>query len=874
MWIKRVAPKWIRRTPYIIACVLWLTTAGATSAQLEQPEWALEFGFSGEDDFDALVHALTIFDDGTGPALYAGGNFTTAGGVTANGIAKWDGAAWSSLGSGVDDQVRALTVFDDGVGPALYAGGFFTTAGGVSANSIAKWDGAAWSPLGSGVSSDLGGGTVLALTVFDDGTGPALYAGGSFTTAGGVTADGIAKWDGASWSPLGSGFFDNDIRALTVFDDGAGPALYAGGIFSIAGGVSASRIAKWDGTAWSPLGSGVEISVSALTVFDDGTGPALVAGGNFSTAGGVSANRVAKWDGAAWSALGTGVSNSVSDLTVFDDGAGPALYAGGFFTSAGGVSANNIAKWDGAAWSPLGSGVNGSVLALTGFDDGTGAALYAGGNFVTAGGVNASRIARWSGPGGAFEWGNLNENGASLPVTNLTTLSINATEILIATGEFEAVGGKSTRGLAQYDGASWDGLDGGPQSSNSVSASVVFNDGSGEALYVGGDFSAIGSIDANNIARWNGANWSALGDGLNAPVCALAVFDSGAGPALYAACDFFTADGLPANRIARWDGAQWTTLGQLGDGLGGGAVSDLAVFDDGSGPKLYAAGAFTSAGGDPSLRYLVRWDGFGWESVGLGVSAPVTDLDVLTDQLGAALWARGAFSFVTRNSGASISSRAIARFDGDWTPGTEGGDFSFTTPLDIEVYDDGAGPKVYVVGENLPFIKRWNGSSWEQVPGATPNGNALALEIFDDGSGPGLYMAGSFTEAGGLVARHIVRYDSGGWSVLGLGIDNANYSGGVVNALQAFQGPKGPALFVGGDFELAGGAPSSNIARWDAASPAVSCDLNADGSVDGADLGLLLGEWGVTGSSADLNDDGVVDGADLGILLGSWGPMR
>lgn len=48
-----------------------------------------------------------------------------------------------------------------------------------------------------------------------------------------------------------------------------------------------------------------------------------------------------------------------------------------------------------------------------------------------------------------------------------------------------------------------------------------------------------------------------------------------------------------------------------------------------------------------------------------------------------------------------------------------------------------------------------------------------------------------------------------------------------------------------------------------------TADINGDGVVDGADLGLLLGDWG--GTSADLDGDGVVDGADLGVLLGSWG---
>jgi hypothetical protein len=52
--------------------------------------------------------------------------------------------------------------------------------------------------------------------------------------------------------------------------------------------------------------------------------------------------------------------------------------------------------------------------------------------------------------------------------------------------------------------------------------------------------------------------------------------------------------------------------------------------------------------------------------------------------------------------------------------------------------------------------------------------------------------------------------------------------------------------------------------------PANPADLNGDGSVDGQDLGLLLGNWGNPGLG-DLNQDGTVDGQDLGILLGAWG---
>lgn len=96
--------------------------------------------------------------------------------------------------SGLNNTVRALTVFDDGSGPALHAGGSFLTAGGETVNRIVKWDGASWSPLLSGVSGS-GVPQVFALKVFDDGSGPALYAGGSFTVSP-VGDSFIARWQG------------------------------------------------------------------------------------------------------------------------------------------------------------------------------------------------------------------------------------------------------------------------------------------------------------------------------------------------------------------------------------------------------------------------------------------------------------------------------------------------------------------------------------------------------------------------------------------------------------------------------------------------------------------------------------------------------
>jgi hypothetical protein len=209
-------------------------------------------------------------DDGAGPhpaELVAGGAFLGH-------VLKWNGTVWTSLGSGIDGDVHALAVFDDDGpgphGPALYAGGTFAHAGGASAMNVARWDGASWTPLGVGTTS-----TVRALATFDpDGAGPApreLCAGGDFTFAGGLGALHVARWNGTSWSDLAGGT-DGGVRALAEHDDdGAGPgapALYVGGAFGNAGTTPASRIARWNGSSWSALAQGVDDAVDSLTEFD------------------------------------------------------------------------------------------------------------------------------------------------------------------------------------------------------------------------------------------------------------------------------------------------------------------------------------------------------------------------------------------------------------------------------------------------------------------------------------------------------------------------------------------------------------------------------------------------------------------------------
>ena len=408
----------------LLASFLYVVApCGLVAGMPLSPTWTSNpVGLAGAD---GEVHAFITFDDGNGPALYVGGEFTSIGGVSASGIAKWDGVGWSEVAGGVQTPlgqsgaVYALEVFDDGKGAALFVAGAFVSAGGSPANRIAKWDGQVWSPLGSGTNS-----RINALAVYDDGSGhgPALFVGGHFWMAGGLLSDSLAIWDGQEWSQSPTGILPGSgyITAFTVFDDGRGDAssLIVGGQFLWFGSGS-THLGRWDGSRWSSMGSvsrgssilsGPGTRVTSLAAFDDGSGSGeqLYVGGDFTKIEGTAVSHIARWDGLSWSSLGAGVSGSgqpnVEVLSVFDggQGGGPSLIVGGDFDSAGSVAAGSIARWDGSTWSALGTGaeLGGTdpiVRSLGAISDvgGVGPTLYVGGSFTL--GSQIQNLAQWDG---------------------------------------------------------------------------------------------------------------------------------------------------------------------------------------------------------------------------------------------------------------------------------------------------------------------------------------------------------------------------------------------------------------------------------------------------------------------------------------------
>jgi len=258
-------------------------------------------GTGGQTPQSLGTVSTLVAQDGS---IYFIGDNTTWGSVAnTQGIAKWNGSAYSALGTGLAGAPGTLGyVIVQAADGTIYIGGNFTSAGGVANTlGVAKWNGTAWSALGTG------GAITYGLAIGIDGT---LYAVGDFNPMGGVAnAKGVAKWNGSAWSALGTGLAGGSSAAYccAIGKDGF---LYIAGLFTTANGVTCNSIARWTGTTFAPLGSGsAGNSITNMAVGPDGS---LYVAGTFGAIGGITANNIAKWNGSGWSALGAGVNAVVS----------------------------------------------------------------------------------------------------------------------------------------------------------------------------------------------------------------------------------------------------------------------------------------------------------------------------------------------------------------------------------------------------------------------------------------------------------------------------------------------------------------------------------------------------------------------------------
>ncbi|MCR9243828.1 MAG: hypothetical protein NXI31_02270 [bacterium] len=625
-----------------------------------------------------IYEAVWWDPDGAGPRgeiLVVGGNYLRIFTVAAANLASWDPTTgeWAAWPPGPSNDVFSLAVMPNG---DLVAGGWFTHIAGQRVTNIARFNGATWSPLGGGVTGPANA-FVNAIVPLPNGD---LIAAGKFDMAGGVPCNSIARWDGSSWSPLGAGI-NGTVQAAARAPNGD---LFVGGNFFMAGALVVNSVARWDGSQWHTLGTGVGSGgVDRLLVEPNGD---VLVGGGFTTAGGQAIGYLARWDGSGWSALGAGPGQRVRSLRPLTNGD---LLAG---TQAGAVM-----RWNGQAWSPLGGGLGTApptaLAELSGGD-----VLALGYPFPPFRGA-----ARWNGA----TWRSLPRGFDE----RIYTIGHDAAGDLVVGGHFLSYDNDpSTSFLARFDGAAWSGIGGGVR--GPVHATAVLPNGD---LVVAGDLSSAGGRAVQKIARWDGAAWHPMGSGFGFRVNDLAVLPNGD---LVAAGAFVTSGSRSMRRVARWDGVDWRSMAGGMDA----EVRDLTVMQNG---HLLAGGYFSQAGGG-FAPFVAVWDGTAWGLLGNNNGSwPAWEVDTVTQLRNGDVIVGGRFQ-----SAGGVSCNNVARFDGaNWSSVGPGVGYRAVTVQELPNGD-------------LVLAGSWETIRWDGVqatPFATIGIQAMAMTKSGD-----LAVGGSF----------------------------------------------------------------------------------------------------------------------------------
>ncbi len=561
---------------------------------------------------NGYVYALCITENGK---LYVGGEFTQADTTIASNFAEWDGSKWKAFGTYPNNGVSSLVRVLVSRGDTVYIGGNFNRAGNVGVYGLVKFYQGEWfyvnSPVGDNVSAIAidsthvyvggknggiglvtGEGPVMietglpnntysiqSLAIAPDGD---LYVCGFFVTFNGDTVNSVARWDGSQWHPMSNGGHTGLVGLGTVIAN-MGFALvikenevYVAGSFWDAGGTNAANIAKWNGSEWSALSSGLS---NGLTGFVQAIGVTetdkVYVGGNFLQAGNVKVNNIACWNGTNWDSLKGGLNGNVMSIAVRND---TDIYVAGGFTMAGSVPATRLARWNGQKWQ--GISFNGTLSSVAVDKDGN---VYVGGFFsMYSYGYYSFNVAKWNGTTFIALGTGLNSPVNALAVSDDGTLYAGT--------------GTPSGGIQKWDGNSWQVLGGG---ANGIVYTVSTK---GSNVYIGGYFSYAGTTPANGVAKWNGTSWDALGTGVfngySTPSQAMAISTDDYGN-VYAGGWFNTAGGVLVNYIAQWNGSQWSSL-NLGMDK---EVAAVAVKNN----LVYVGGSFTQAGNVPSTGFAI-WD--------------------------------------------------------------------------------------------------------------------------------------------------------------------------------------------------------------------------------------------------------------------------
>ena len=277
---------------------------------------------------DGIVFTITKYNS----EIYAGGWFVSSFdsvGTVFPGLGKWNETDWVRIENDSIHHccVLSLLVHDN----FLYVGGTFDTINSQPATGIAKYDGTNWfyfPPMPNATTFLF----VSAIAIYNN----ELYVAGNFS--GGAGLEDIMKFDGTNWVSVGGGLSgaSSSVTDMEIFQN----KLYIVGNLSAAAGDHGNGIAIWDGTTWSQAGSG--LLPSTVLTLEEFQGE-LYVGGQIQSAGGIPVNNIAKWDGITWYNIGANFDNTVTCLAAKDS---INLFIGGAFLKVNGDTVNRICEYN------------------------------------------------------------------------------------------------------------------------------------------------------------------------------------------------------------------------------------------------------------------------------------------------------------------------------------------------------------------------------------------------------------------------------------------------------------------------------------------------------------------------------------------------
>ena len=691
---------------------------------------------------------------------------------------QWVAPAPGLAVSGMPGWVQAIKAFG---GDAFIAGQFFSS-GATNLGSVARWNGTQWAPAG-----ELPG-FVYDLETFGTGANERLYAAGSFFGPGGATDAGVRRWNGVAWESVAGP--DGTVLDLHVHTDSTGTYLYACGNFTTCGGVAMPRIAKFNGTQWSVVSAanGLQnITPNSMTSVSTGFRSGLNVGGYPL----LSTQNIVRFNGSTWTNdnVGGGFVEVIKLATLGSDIYSALSFSQGLYRATGSGAWSSVPGFTPNAY-------GGTVYTLHLHAESTGASLYAGGDFQTFGVGDSSPIGL-----GAFNgtnWRAIRPNGWQVgPFARagaIRSLGSLADGRLLIGGEFDGVRQTASdtgqplppptilmNSIGTWDGAAFAALGEGVTSPGVRAVYRRVVNGS-EQVFVGGAFRGAGSEAFSYFAKFENGAWTQPVAGLNGAVKQIVPYQGG----LVLVGDFTHVGAVAVPGIVRIDaagavvplpslssrvsvaaagmiqGTETLFIGTTGTGASllrlqsgiwittigiGSQVTDIAVAPDGSG----VAASFQGTSGGR----VFRWNGTGQQEIFFpGATTTVTQHRKLVFMPGsqATLYSVG-FFFANNRQG------NLARADANGFTLLNTETFNI---LDVEVFDDGSGPRLLgltraALPTGVASVVRWNGTAWESM--GEFNGPVYATAQYEAEGAPRLLVGGDFTRAGGAMVGGLAVFD-------------------------------------------------------------------------------------------------------------------